>query len=259
MTKMFLRAFAFNQPIGDWNTANVTNMSEMFFFAASFNQPIGDWNTANVTNMDAMFLLADDFNQPIGDWNTANVTNMFQMFEGATSFNQPIGDWTLNPAVDLSDMLSNCGMDCDNYSATLIGWSGNPVTPNGRSLGADGRQYGTNAVAARNNLIAKGWTISGDAPSGQNCGAAPPPPANDDCPIATPSPAAFRPPGTTVAPTTMGQLLPVTVFAHGPRRLVHHHGHGRLHYRQPLRWHRLQLPIGRLRRRLRCADHCRLQ
>ncbi|MEQ1746989.1 MAG: BspA family leucine-rich repeat surface protein [Saprospiraceae bacterium] len=61
-------------------------------------------------------------------------------------------------------------MDCNNYSNTLIGWSNNPATPNGRSLGASGRQYGTNAAAARTNLdVTKTWTFSGDTPSGTAC------------------------------------------------------------------------------------------
>jgi gliding motility-associated-like protein len=78
----------------------------------------------------------------------------------------------LNPGVNLIDMLVSSGMDCNNYSSTLIGWSANSSTPNGRILGAAGRQYGTNAVAARTNLTTtKGWTIAGDAPSGAVCGA----------------------------------------------------------------------------------------
>ncbi|KAF5273172.1 hypothetical protein FQR65_LT17214 [Abscondita terminalis] len=41
----------------------------------------------------------------------------------------------------------------------------------GRSLGAVGRQYGSNAEAARTLLTGtKGWSISGDSPSGQDCG-----------------------------------------------------------------------------------------
>jgi hypothetical protein len=81
--------------------------------------------------------------------------------------------------VNLSYMFTGSGLDCDHYSATLIGWNANPATPGGRSLGANdgggavGRLYGTNAVTARNNLItAKGWTILGDAASGTDCSAA---------------------------------------------------------------------------------------
>jgi len=167
---MFNGATAFNQPIGNWNTASVTTMRVMFADATAFNQPIANWNTANVTDMGFMFSGAHAFNQPIANWLTANVTNMNAMFANAFAFNQPIGNWTLHPSVDLADMLNNSGLDCDNYSATLIGWNSNPATPNGRTLGATGRQYGTNAVAARTNLTTtKGWTINDDAASGLAC------------------------------------------------------------------------------------------
>ncbi len=164
MGNMFGYANAFNQPIGNWNTAAVLSMGNMFGYANAFNQPIGNWNTAAVVSMSTMFANASAFNQPIGDWNTGTVTLMNLMFFNASSFNQPIGNWTLNASVNMASMLNNCGMDCTNYSATLLGWSNNPATPSGRSLGATGRKYQTAAVAARTNLdVTKNWGISGDA------------------------------------------------------------------------------------------------
>ena len=173
MLAMFSNAAAFNQPLGNWNTGSVTDMSSMFSGAISFNQPIGAWNTTIVTDMRSMFNGASSFNQSLSNWNTANVTGMSQMFQSATSFNKSLGNWTLNASVNLSGMFPNSGLDCDHYSATLIGWSANPSTPSGRSLGATGRSYGTSAVAARNNLVtAKGWTITDDAASGSDCSGA---------------------------------------------------------------------------------------
>jgi surface protein len=173
MSNMFFTIFGgspFNQDIGNWNTSKVTNMFSMFSNAASFNQNIGNWNTSKVTNMSAMFFTATSFNQNIGNWNTSNVTDMYNMFSGASSFNQNLGKWTLNKNVSLSSLLPNAGMDCDNYTATLVGWSKNNPTVMGRSLGATGRQYGTSAVAARNTLITtRGWTITGDTPSNSKC------------------------------------------------------------------------------------------
>ena len=157
--------------IHTWNTSTVTSMAYMFVNGYLFNQPIGSWNTANVTNMSFMFNGASVFNQPLDNWSVANVTNMTNMFNNASSFNQSLGNWNLRTAgLGMGNMLNNCGMDCDNYTLTLNGWSANPNTPNNCSMGATGRQYGTNAAAARTNLTTtKGWTISGDAGTGQAC------------------------------------------------------------------------------------------
>jgi surface protein len=64
---MFLDDEAFNQPIGNWNTGKVTDMSWMFWGDTAFNQPIGNWNTGNVTNMNRMFY---------GALSTANYDNL---------------------------------------------------------------------------------------------------------------------------------------------------------------------------------------
>jgi surface protein len=163
MSSMFGSASAFNQNIGSWNTSAVSNMSGMFFNANAFNQNIGSWNTSAVSNMSGMFNNADAFNQDISYWNTGAVSNMSSMFASASAFNQNLGNWTLNATVNLSNMLNNSGISCQNYSATLQGWSANPLTPNNRILGASNMEYGAYTAAARTNLVSsKSWTISGD-------------------------------------------------------------------------------------------------
>jgi gliding motility-associated-like protein len=206
MYRMF-SASAFNRNIGTWNTGAVTDMSFMFAFNNAFNQDIGSWNTGAVNYMSSMFKQASAFNNggnsTINNWNTGAVTFMNEMFNNANAFNQNIGAWTLNPGVNLSNMLDGSGVDCNNYSATLIGWSANPLTPNGRTLGASGRQYGTNAVAARTNLtVTKGWTITGDTPTGAVCGSIPAPTISDFNPKSASSGATIIIDGTNFTGTT---------------------------------------------------------
>ena len=46
---MFTNCADFNQPLA-WNVGAVTNMNEMFYGAKNFDQNIGAWNVASVTN-----------------------------------------------------------------------------------------------------------------------------------------------------------------------------------------------------------------
>jgi hypothetical protein len=86
------------------------------------------------------------------------------MFMNASAFDQNLATWTMNPNVNLTNMFNNCGINCTNYSNTLIGWASSSPSVTNRTLGATGVNYGTDALGARNQLTAvQGWTISGDA------------------------------------------------------------------------------------------------
>ena len=169
---MFDSTLSFNGDLNKWDVTNVKFLNHMFKNARLFNSDLSMWDTGNITIMNSMFDNAISFNQDLSKWNTANVTglhSMGSMFKGASSFNQNLGSWILNPDVDLRNMFDDSGMDCHNYSSTLIGWAENNPNVRNRALGAKGMKYGTNAVEARNTLISRGWTIIGDTPIGKDC------------------------------------------------------------------------------------------
>ena len=124
---------AFNQPIGDWATSSVPNMSRMVQDNNAFNQPIGDCENSSVTNMDRMFCYNGAFNQPIGNWDTSQVTttcvpgvdqqpadlplDLFQRHEhqalehGRVAYRCDVQPRTFPPTCTLSRMASSCVQD----------------------------------------------------------------------------------------------------------------------------------------------------
>lgn len=185
MLGMFNIAEAFNQPIGSWNVSNVTNMLGMFAAAKAFNQPIENWDVSQVTTMQYMFSFANAFNQPLENWDVSKVKDMLGMFNPTISFNQPLANWNVSSVErmtvmfseaigfnqslknwniinvkEMGGMLDNTSIELSNYDETLIGWAIKNVKSN-VPLGAAGLKYCLGA-AARDQLIAKGWLITGD-------------------------------------------------------------------------------------------------
>ena len=94
----------------------------------SFNAPIGDWNTARVTNMKSMFRDATAFNQDISGWNVSNVTNMANMFYfsiGSPKFNQDLRRWRPSPVAYCGFL----GQNCAYYSMFVSDWYPDQLDP----------------------------------------------------------------------------------------------------------------------------------
>jgi surface protein len=153
----------FNQSLSTWNTSNVVNMEHIFHGDAAFNQPLETWDVSNVTNMDTSFSSASSFNQPLSTWDTRKVTNMMSLFSNATSFNQSLETWNLRSLTSPLWMITQAGLDCNNYSQTLKGWAQNQETPNNLMLGPlSPYVYSPDVSVWRDALVSKGWTFIGD-------------------------------------------------------------------------------------------------
>ena len=68
MSRMFLGASTFDQPLEKWDVSTVTHMSGLFEGATSFNQPLDQWNVARVADMTRMFLFAQAFSHYPKNW-----------------------------------------------------------------------------------------------------------------------------------------------------------------------------------------------
>ena len=111
----------FNEPIGNWDVSNVTDMQNMFN-RTNFNQPLNNWDVSKVTNMSTMFQFCDNFNQPLNNWDVSNVTNMSTMFRH-TAFNQPLNNWGISNVVTMEKMFASTP-----FNQSLNNWDVSNVT-----------------------------------------------------------------------------------------------------------------------------------
>ena len=149
--------------ISGWDVGNISKMVAVFEGAKLFNRDLNNWNTHKVVNMDNMFNGAEGFNKNLDNWDVSSVETMNSMFENAFSFNQSLAKWDIRSLKKAERMLNNTdrdkGMDCINYSATLIGWAANTNIKTNVTLGATHRFYNRTAKQAHATLIAKNWSI----------------------------------------------------------------------------------------------------
>ena len=130
---MFAGATSFNQDLSSFDISHITDMSDLFRGATLFNQDISGWDVSRVTNMGGMFEGAPFFNQPIGLWGNkmSNVIRISNMFTNASSFNQDLGAWNMGNGVNADGLFCGSAIDCENYSASLVGWAAKTFTLHG--------------------------------------------------------------------------------------------------------------------------------
>jgi surface protein len=109
----------FNADISSWDVSNVTNMNSMFEEAKNFNADISNWNVSKVTDMSYMFSDAENFNQDLSSWNVSSVENMSGMLWGAKIFNANISSWNVSNVSDMSYMFSNT----KEFNQDLSSWN----------------------------------------------------------------------------------------------------------------------------------------
>lgn len=156
--------------LGNWDTSAVIHMDHFFVNATNFDEPsIVNLDTSSVQTTTYMFQNSTAFNQPIGAWDTSKVNNLGAMLEGTSSFDQDLSNWNIDAAATstnpwiFNDMLKNSGLSVTNYDAFLTAFAAKPALATTCHFPVHGLQYSAAAVASRNTMISKGWSITNDS------------------------------------------------------------------------------------------------
>ena len=163
MRQMFLNCskMTFATGIDRPNLAKVIDMEDMFYKCSSFNSPLEKWDMSHVQNLSGMFVNCTLFNQPLEKWDMSKVAGYYGLnfiLSGCLSFDQPLGTWKIRSFIRLEET----GLSPENYSKTLVGWASQPAHAKEVDIYADGLRYNSAGKAAREKLIASGWTFHGD-------------------------------------------------------------------------------------------------
>ena len=92
--------------IEDWDTSQITNMSELFMWKYNFNDDISQWDVSNTTDMSRMFYSAGQFRQDLSQWNIEKVRDMREMFAFASDSGKS-REWKIHPDTLTQDMYAS--------------------------------------------------------------------------------------------------------------------------------------------------------
>ena len=117
--------------LSNFNTSNVTNMSEMFLRIQATNIDVSNFDTSNVVNMQSMFAESQATTLDISNFDTSSVTNMAMMFGNALNLERIYISAPNDDGTALFD-ISNLEVSNDMFygSTNLVGGAGTVYNEN---------------------------------------------------------------------------------------------------------------------------------
>ena len=113
--------------VSNFNTSNVTNMSNMFQNCSSLpSLNVSNFDTSNVTDMGAMFSSCSNLpSLNVSNFNTSNVTNMSNMFQNCSSLaNLNVSNFDTSNVTNMKAMFSGCNnlpsLDVSNFDTSNV-------------------------------------------------------------------------------------------------------------------------------------------
>ncbi|EKP7340238.1 BspA family leucine-rich repeat surface protein [Listeria monocytogenes] len=102
---LFYKSAATSLDVSDFDTSNVTDMSNMFAYSVATSLDVSNFDTSNVTNMASMFAYSATTSLDVSDFDTSNVTDMSNMFRNSAATSLDVSDFDTSNVTDMSNMF----------------------------------------------------------------------------------------------------------------------------------------------------------
>ena len=108
--------------ISDWDTSEVTDMSELLTYcstSSTFDEDLSKWKVLKVVSFRKMFDRATSFTSDLSAWNVSQSTTFYGMFHGASSFTSDLSAWDVSQGTILTEMF----MEASSFNSDLSSWN----------------------------------------------------------------------------------------------------------------------------------------
>ncbi|HAO5917497.1 TPA: BspA family leucine-rich repeat surface protein [Listeria monocytogenes] len=123
MSEMFSRSAVTSLDLSNFDTSNVRSMMNMFYGSAATSIDVSNFDTSNVTTMRNMFSGSAATSIDVSNFNTSNVTTMYGMFSGSAVTSIDVSNFDTSNVTDMPYMFSRSAvttLDVSSFNTSKV-------------------------------------------------------------------------------------------------------------------------------------------
>ncbi|ELC6641682.1 BspA family leucine-rich repeat surface protein [Listeria monocytogenes] len=123
MSEMFSRSAVTSLDLSNFDTSNVSSMMNMFYGSAATSLDLSNFDTSNVKSMRNMFSGSAATSIDVSNFNTSNVTTMYGMFSGSAVTSIDVSNFDTSNVTDMPYMFSRSAvttLDVSSFNTSKV-------------------------------------------------------------------------------------------------------------------------------------------
>ncbi|HAO5758262.1 TPA: BspA family leucine-rich repeat surface protein [Listeria monocytogenes] len=123
MSEMFSRSAVTSLDLSNFDTSNVSSMMNMFYGSAATSLDVSNFDTSNVISMRNMFSGSAATSIDVSNFNTSNVTTMYGMFSGSAVTSIDVSNFDTSNVTNMPYMFSRSAvttLDVSSFNTSKV-------------------------------------------------------------------------------------------------------------------------------------------